>query len=92
MVKNNNNGARFMPRPDGSVAAMSYGGSALPLTCHAPLGVFAAFIAVLAAKANGMGVGLAVCRSIAGSQGGTRSASSGVPYSAVLDLVLPRSR
>jgi signal transduction histidine kinase len=40
-------------------------------------------------KANGMGMGLAICRSIVEAHGGSLSVSAGVPHGSVFHIVLP---
>jgi signal transduction histidine kinase len=42
-------------------------------------------------KTNGMGMGLAICRSIVESHGGTLSVSPGKPHGSIFRVVLPRA-
>jgi PAS domain S-box-containing protein len=47
------------------------------------------FDAFFTTKTNGMGMGLAICRSIIEAHGGSLSVSAGVPHGSVFHLVLP---
>jgi signal transduction histidine kinase len=47
------------------------------------------FEAFFTTKPNGMGMGLAICRSIIESHGGRLSVSSGTPHGSVFQIVLP---
>jgi len=47
------------------------------------------FDAFFSTKRNGMGMGLAICRSIVEAHGGNLSVSPGVPYGSVFHIVLP---
>jgi len=47
------------------------------------------FDAFFSTKTNGMGMGLAICRSIVEAHGGRLSVSAGVPHGSVFHIVLP---
>jgi PAS domain S-box-containing protein len=47
------------------------------------------FDAFFSTKSNGMGMGLAICRSIVEAHGGNLSVSPGVPHGSVFHIVLP---
>ena len=47
------------------------------------------FDAFFTTKTNGMGMGLAICRSIVEAHGGSLSVSPGVPHGSVFHMVLP---
>ena len=55
----------------------------------APENIVRIFDTFFTTKANGMGMGLAICRSIVESHGGRLSASAGYPHGAVFKIVLP---
>jgi signal transduction histidine kinase len=47
------------------------------------------FDAFFTTKVNGMGIGLAICRSIVEAHGGTLSVSAAVPHGSVFHVALP---
>jgi two-component system, LuxR family, sensor kinase FixL len=47
------------------------------------------FKSLFTTKANGMGMGLAICQSIVESHGGSLTASPAYPHGAVLKINLP---
>jgi signal transduction histidine kinase len=49
------------------------------------------FDAFFSTKAHGMGIGLAICRSIIGAHNGQLWASSGAEHGAIFHIVLPIS-
>jgi hypothetical protein len=103
MVKNDN-GTRFVPRPVGRdvpvpdrgppppISALLLSGARARVALGASLPRIAAFLAVFMIKPNGMGMGLAIGRSIVAAPGGTLSALAGVPHGASFQPFLPRSR
>jgi len=54
-----------------------------------PRNVDRIFDAFFTTKTNGMGMGLAICRSIVEAHGGSLSVSAGVPHGSVFHIVLP---
>src|SRR5215510_7943839 len=54
-----------------------------------PQNVDRIFEAFFSTKTNGMGMGLAICRSIVEAHGGRLSVSAGVPHGSVFHIVLP---
>ena len=56
------------------------------LPAHAPARIFERFFST---KKDGMGMGLAICRTIVEAHGGRLTASPGDPYGAVFRIVLP---
>ena len=54
-----------------------------------PQNVNRIFDAFFSTKTNGMGMGLAICRSIVEAHGGRLSVSAGVPHGSVFHIVLP---
>jgi signal transduction histidine kinase len=49
------------------------------------------FDAFFTTKPNGMGMGLAICRSIVAAHGGRLWASAGIPHGSIFHVVLPRA-
>jgi C4-dicarboxylate-specific signal transduction histidine kinase len=49
------------------------------------------FEAFFTTKSNGMGLGLAICRSIVEAHGGRLSASPAIPHGSIFHVVLPRA-
>ena len=56
----------------------------------APENINRIFSAFFTTKSHGMGLGLAICRSIVESHGGRLSASPNYPHGAAFQIVLPR--
>ncbi|HET9687581.1 MAG TPA: PAS domain S-box protein [Pseudolabrys sp.] len=54
-----------------------------------PQNVDRIFDAFFSTKTNGMGMGLAICRSIVEAHGGRLSVSAGVPHGSIFHIVLP---
>jgi signal transduction histidine kinase len=54
-----------------------------------PKNVDRIFDAFFTTKANGMGMGLAICRSIIETHDGTLSVTPGIPHGSVFQVVLP---
>ena len=54
-----------------------------------PKNIDRVFDAFFTTKTNGMGMGLAICRSIVEAHGGNLSVSQGVPHGSVFHIVLP---
>ena len=61
-------------------------------TGFAPGNIDRVFDTFFTTKANGMGMGLAICRSIVESHGGRLTVSPGYPHGAVFKVVLPIGR
>jgi signal transduction histidine kinase len=49
------------------------------------------FEALFTTKPNGMGIGLALCRSIVEAHGGRLWASAAIPYGSIFNMVLPKA-
>ena len=73
-----------MLEPDGITISVEDSGTGID-----PKNADRIFDAFFTTKANGMGMGLAICRSIVEAHGGTLSASPGVPHGAVFQVSLP---
>jgi signal transduction histidine kinase len=58
-------------------------------TGFAPGDIDRIFDTFFTTKSHGMGMGLAICRTIVEAHGGRLSASPGSPYGAVFQIVLP---
>jgi signal transduction histidine kinase len=50
------------------------------------------FEAFFTTKAEGMGMGLSICRSIVASHGGRITVAKGMPHGSVFQLILPGDR
>lgn len=72
--------------PDGIAITVEDSGTGID-----PKNVDQMFDAFFTTKSKGMGMGLAICRSIIDRHGGTLSVSPGAPYGSVFRVVLPGS-
>ncbi|SEC50055.1 Histidine kinase-, DNA gyrase B-, and HSP90-like ATPase [Rhizobiales bacterium GAS188] len=57
-----------------------------------PMNMERVFDAFYTTKSRGVGMGLAICRSIVEAHGGTLSVTRGVPYGSVFRVALPNHR
>ena len=76
------------PQPD-VAPGLCYGASDVPITEAELAHVFDSFYTT---KAEGMGMGLAICRSIAEAHGGRIDAEQNQPRGAVFQLTVPVER